>query len=103
MCQPIKEIDKLEIKHFYEIAKIVDSEFIGSIKSFTAERNKDYYYLTTNKCDNASFIKVYFNNGLLTEIMSLHEDTNGYELICQTSLNSVNKYLKNNLFREINH
>ena len=40
----------MEEKHLFEIAKILDQEYIGSEKTFSAKREGGCWNLTTNKC-----------------------------------------------------
>jgi len=82
---------------FYEIAKIIDNEFINSYKTFSCDRclNK-YNLLTTNKCDFASTIIVYCDNEKITNITRCGDDTSGYETIHENTINNINNYLLSN-------
>ena len=79
---------------FYEIAKIIDNDFIGAKKFFICQYDNKYkrYDLTTNKCDEASLIRVY-NNGTI-ERMSY--DTEGFKKINQTTYYNVFEWVLNN-------
>lgn len=62
-----------------KIAKVIDNSFIGSEETFSCLRYIGYYLLTTNKCDDASQIRVYTNDeNMLTKITRLGPDTDGY-------------------------
>jgi len=81
---------------FYNIAKIIDNNFIGSEETFTTERKKGYYYLTTNKCDDCSFVKIFSQIGNINidKIERLGSDTDGFEEIYPKTYDNVKKYIK---------
>ena len=83
-------------KDFFEIAKIIDNNFIGSEETFTAERKNSYYYLTTNKCDYCSCIRVFCDIGSVNidSIDRIANDTNGYEKIHKETALKVKKYVQ---------
>lgn len=86
---------ELTKQDFYEIAKLVDSDFIGSQKTFTADRKVGYNYATTNKYDFASFLRIWNDGKKVTSIERLGEDTDGWQLVHHKTMENVNQYLKN--------
>lgn len=88
-----EKLNKLKREDWYQIAKIIDTEYIGSKDSFTCNyinyMNNGFYYLTTNKCDDASMIKVYSD-----KICRLANDTNGYEEIQKQTYKNIDNYIK---------
>ncbi len=83
-------------KDFFEIAKIIDNNFIGSEETFTAERKNGYYYLTTNKCDDCSCIRVFCEpiSINIDNIDRIADDTDGYEKIHKETALKVKKYVQ---------
>ena len=83
-------------KDFFEIAKIIDNNFIGSEETFTAERKNGYYYLTTNKCDDCSCIRVFCEIGSINidSIDRIGSDTNAYQEIHKETALKVKKYVQ---------
>lgn len=83
-------------KDFFEMAKIIDSNFIGSEETFTAERKTGYYYLTTNKCDDCSCIRVFCEPRSINidSIDRIANDTDGYEKIHKETALKVKKYVQ---------
>lgn len=77
---------------FYEIAKIVDSNFIGSLNAFSYNYNKGCYYITTNKCDNSSILEFYENG----KVLRLGEDTDGFQEIHSDTYNNIFKWILDN-------
>ncbi len=75
------------------LATRIDNNYIGSEKTFTAERKNGYYYLTTNKCDNASMIKVFTNVVGIYKITILGEHTEGWEEIQKGTYENVKRSL----------
>jgi hypothetical protein len=86
----------LSIDDFFNIAKIIDNDFIGSEKSFTAERKKDYVYLTTNKCDDCSSVKIYCEPRSIniSKIERLGSDTEGFQEIQNETYLKIENYIK---------
>lgn len=83
-------------KDFFEIAKIIDNNFIGSEETFTAERKNGYYYLTTNKCDDCSCVRVFCEPRSINidSIDRIGSDTNSYEQIHKETALKVKKYVQ---------
>ena len=75
---------------------IIDNNFIGSEETFTAERKNGYYYLTTNKCDDCSCIRVFCEprNINIDSIDRIANDTDGYEKIHKETALKVKKYVQ---------
>lgn len=81
-------------EQFYEVAKIIDNEFIDSFKTFSCDRSLDKYnLLVTNKCDWASSIIVYSDYKSILDITRCGDDTHGYERLHKTTICNINKYL----------
>ena len=77
---------------FYEIAKIIDSNFIGSLNTFSYNFSKGCYYITTNKCDDCFDIKFYANG----KVFRLSGDTEGYQEIHPFTYNNISKWILDN-------
>ncbi len=75
------------------LATQIDNEYIGSGNTFKAERKNGYYYLTTNRCDGASIIKVFTNGIGIPKIMILGEHTEGWEEIQKGTYEDVKRSL----------
>jgi len=78
---------------FYEIAKLVDNDFIGSEKTFTYSRFIGYALLSTNRCDEASMIRVYTDRVTVFKIERNGPDTDGYESIQEFTKKKVRHFL----------
>lgn len=67
----------------YDVAKVVDNDFNGTIDTFTIKKRDNYFYLTTNRCDWASLIRVYFTKGErgISKVTRLCDDTDGWQEI----------------------
>ena len=74
---------------YFDIAKIIDNEFIGTRKTFTATKFVECVSLTTNKCDWASIIHLN-TDGTITRVA---DDTNGFEKITEETMNKVSNYI----------
>lgn len=83
----------MDSTHLFAIAKILDNEYIGADKTFTAERKRGCWHLSTNKCDMASFIKVWEKNNKVSSIEILLPDSDGWQPITSYSWARVEKYL----------
>lgn len=77
----------------FEIAKIIDNEFIGTRRTFSAKQFKNYWYLSTNKCDEASFIKVWDTNNKISSILRLGPDTESWDELHPGTWARIEKYL----------
>jgi len=78
----------------FQIAKIIDNEYIGKEKTFTANRiDFTYWYLTTNFCDSASLIRVYEKNNKVSTIHVNGEYTDGWQDIHPKTWAKVSQYL----------
>lgn len=89
--QILKEsIPNFKKEDFYEIAKIIDNDFIGSLDTFSYDFNNEYYLLNTNKCDNASVIKIYSNGAILI----IADDEYGYREIHFDTYKNIIEYIK---------
>lgn len=78
----------------YEIAKIIDNDFIGSEETFTCDFIDGYYYLNTNKCDWCSIVRVYFDGNKITKITRLCDDTDGWQEIHENTMARVKNIIK---------
>jgi hypothetical protein len=84
----------MEKEILFEIAKIIDNEFISKRESFSAKRKDGYWYLSTNKCDMASFIKVFETNNKIYSIKVLGDYTDGWQDIHSETWARIMNYLK---------
>lgn len=77
------------------LAGHIDNGFLGSEKTFSAERRNRYYYLTTNTCDDVSMVRVYCQIGVagIDKIERLGEDTEGWQEIHPNTYKRVEKFL----------
>jgi len=75
------------------LATKIDNGFIGSEKTFTVERKNGYYYLNTNRCDDAGFIKVFTNGTGIDKITILGEHTDGWQEIHKGTYENVKRSL----------
>ncbi len=89
---------ELTQEQWRRLASRIDNEFTGSEKTFTAERKNGYYFLTTNKCDWASFIKVYTNGIGIDKITILGNHTDGWDEIQKGTYKGVGKFLESQNF-----
>jgi hypothetical protein len=78
------------------LAGYIDNGFLGSEKTFSAERKNGYYYLNTNKCDDVSMVRVYCKIGVegIDKIERIGEDTVGWQEINSTTYKNVEKFLR---------
>ena len=76
--------------YLFSLAKTVDNNFIGSEYTFTCDKIKDHFLLTTNKCDGASLIRVYPNITGIT-VMRLGPDTEDWAEIHQATYERISK------------
>ena len=77
---------------FYEIAKIIDNDFIGTKDYFLCDYKKGYYLLATDKCDFCCDIRIYEDG----KIYRLGEDTEGYQEIHKITYNNIFKWILEN-------
>lgn len=75
------------------LATKIDNSFIGSEMTFRAERKNGYYYLNTNRCDDAGFIKVFTNGTGIDKITILGEHTDGWQEIHKGTYENVKRSL----------
>ena len=77
------------------LAGCIDNGFLGSEKTFSVERKAGHYYLSANRCDDVSIIRVYCQIGVhgINKIERLGEDTDGWEDIHPSTRESVKKFL----------
>lgn len=83
------KINPLSKDDFYEIACIIDNEFRGSQKQFSACRLINRFHLTTNQCDWASLINVYHNGIHITSIQQIADDTDSWQEIHPSTVNRI--------------
>lgn len=87
----------LTTEMWLKIAKLIDNDFIGSEDTFTCNRitrnDKSYNYLTTNKCDYTSCIRVFSDMENITSIQRISEDTIGYEKVSDFTLQKIKMYI----------
>lgn len=79
------ESDRTEL--LYEIAKLIDGDYVGASDTFTVKNNSDLIYITTDKCDDASMIKIYRNGN----IKRLGPDTTGWVCLQPETIRRINK------------
>lgn len=85
----------MEKEVLFSIAKIIDNEYVGKGETFTATRKGSYWYLSTNICDMASFIKVFEKDNKISSIYVLGDYTNGWEEVSEYTWEKIKKYLPN--------
>lgn len=93
--QHIVVCSALSTEDWRRLAIQIDNSFTGSEKTFSAERKIGYYFLSTNKCDDASFIRVYcevWKSGI-DKITILGEHTESWEEIHPNTYSNVEKFL----------
>ena len=79
----------------FEIACIIDNEYKGKRKTFTAKKaNGGYWSLTTNVCDWASLIHVWEINNKISTIVYLNGDTENWQPITNPTWVRIETYLK---------
>lgn len=76
-----------------KLASIIDADFIGSDNTFTSDYEYGYYYLTTNKCDSASFLKVFTGGIGINKITILGEHTEGWVEIRKGTYKNIKRSL----------
>lgn len=79
---------------FFELAKVVDNEYIGKRQCFTAKPfafpDKTGFYLSTNLCDYASFIRVFLNQDQkLIAVQVCGDYTDGRQNVTEPTLNRI--------------
>lgn len=89
----MKTVHEIQNQTWFEIAKIIDNEFIGTEKTFTANRYSTYYAIHTNQCDYASVIKVYYAGNQISEIFVLHSGVDGFTPIHGHTKDRINLHL----------
>ncbi len=78
----------------FQIAKIIDNEYIGKENSFQFKRvDASYWYLSTKTCDWVSFIKVYEKNNKISTIQVLGGYTDGWQDIISHTWGRIGKFL----------
>ena len=94
-CQTRFICSALSSYEWIRLAGHIDNGFFGSEKTFSAERKNGYYYLNTNKCDDASMVRVYCQIGAegIDKIERLGEDTDGWQEINPNTYKSLEKFL----------
>ena len=80
-------------EQLFVVAKIIDNEYIGSEKTFISKRLQGYWFLSTNKCDMASNIKIWEKNNKISSIQRLGPDTEGWQDIQPGTWGRIEKYL----------
>lgn len=82
-CQTHVICSTLSSDDWIKLAGHIDNGFFGSEKTFSAERKSGYYYLSTNKYDDVSMIRVYCQIGVegIDKIERIGEDTDGWQEI----------------------
>lgn len=82
---------------FYEVAKIIDNDFIGSLDSFSVKSiGNGFLYLDTNKCDSCSEVRVKFAGDEIDLIERLGPNTDGWQQIHEKTMERVTEFIKNN-------
>lgn len=89
----MKTVHEISKETWFEIAKIIDNEFIGTEKTFTSNRYSKYYAISTNKCDYASAIKVYWDGNQISEIKVLHSGVDRFTSIHGHTKDRINLHL----------
>lgn len=78
----------------FEIAKIIDNEYIGKERTFQANRHKaGYWWLSSGKCDMSGFIKVWEKNNKVSSVEYLGPDDEDWRPITNHSWARIEKYL----------
>lgn len=80
---------ELTQKDWLKLAKCIDNNFIGSEKSFTATRYRDFYNLNTNRCDDCSVVRVYYIGNYVTKITRLADDVETWAEIHQDTYKRI--------------
>lgn len=84
----------MNISQLYDIAKLIDNEYIYKMGTFKATRKNDYWYLTTDVCDNSSFIKIWELNNNIESIKVLGSYTDGWQEIQPATWVKISKYIE---------
>lgn len=96
-----KSISQLKEYDFYQLAKIIDSNFDGKMGTFKVIKKSNYFTLNTNK-QGCSLIRIYFEDGCLIDIKRLSGYMGDWQKITSISiLDEVNRYFTTNGFRSI--
>ena len=90
-------------EQLFEIAKIIDNEYIGKEKTFKSVRNNGYWWLTTDVCDFACFIRIYEINNKISTIQINGEYTEGWQDISSYTWGKIGKYLQSLNLKTVNH
>jgi len=77
---------------FYNIAKILSNEFIGTEKTFTSTRLNGYNLLNSNVCDSAPLIRVYHNFTEISKVEVNGDYTDGWQLVMPTTMDKIITY-----------
>lgn len=95
LCQTRVICSDLTSDDLRRLAGHIDTGFFASEETFSAERKIGYYYLSTNKCDDVSIVKVYCQIGVegIFKIERIGEDTEGWQEIHPSTYKSVEKFL----------
>lgn len=90
----MEDFKNLTKEKLFEIAKLIDNGFSNNKESFTVEEKRGYIFLSTNKCDDVSCIRIKKNR-----IEIICSDTNGWEEIRTATYirinDLLNTYIKN--------
>lgn len=92
---------ELKKEHLFEIAKFIDNDFIGTDKTFTADRNSAGFYLTTNKCDNCSLVRVHISGDSIIKIERIADDVKTWKGLHINTIKRINEYLIQSGFNNI--
>ena len=95
-------------KQLFEIAKIIDNEYIGKEDYFKIYKTQTVIHLSSTRCDNCSTIKIFLEfvpneifDMQIKVIRRLVGDTPGWKTIHTETIKRVNEFLKSIHAREI--
>ena len=88
------DCNSFSTKQWRILASKIDNDFINTDETFTAEYKNGYYYLTTNRCDWSSFIKIYTLGTGIDKITILGEHTEGWQEIHKGTYDNIKRSLK---------
>jgi len=88
-------ISELSEKELLRVAGRIDNTYFSARKSFTSERKSGYYYLSTNRCDESSFIKIFCDIGVpsIQKIEILGSYTDGWDEVHPNTYKRVESFL----------
>lgn len=88
----MKRVHVFTKEDWLKIAKMIDTEYIDS-DSFEFICKPTHYFLTTNKCDNASLIRCFTCHGHIIRITRVGPDTESWQEVHDKTYDRINIYL----------